>query len=663
MFFILKLVIIILLNKSYAYITQNIETILLPTLNLKNTEKIPLTLKVFGKQIQLNLHKNNQIVPTFKLWEHDATDITKELSELNASDPCYYFHKDNISISALNFRQESGWEGFVLLKNVTLEIRPLRDDLASSSLTDDFCVKEEINISFGKSHLIKRSLQLSADTSFHNLDNFKLKQRRVKNTKKKLTIELAVFLDEAAYRTFMSFLDGNKEMLRMMILAYVNNIEAVFHHPSLGVSVDISLVYLKIMNKQPSNLPVYGGDKKRLHSFCNYTETLNPTDDNDPDHWDVGLYLTGRNLYYTEQGVVENSTLGISNKNSACTLFQSCVVTEFGIADTVSSGFSSSLTTAHEIGHVLGMEHDSDYTKPCKTYKYIMSSYQFHQGQIAWSECSRDIASRLWHTKPCLRDRTKNLEDVFDHSRYQNLPGREWTAKAQCEVYFRDKDANVVSLLDICKTLECETPHKKGFYLTGPALDGTYCAPGKECWGGECVPVLKPPLDYCEEDNWSEWKESPCQSSCLEKSKGVKVKRRSCKHGLHRTASCEGPYYDVALCDDSMLCTKNRTKIYNFTLLKCIEFGNNEDLKLFGVELEHVAPRQVKPFHSYEEPWKACTIHCVLKHSNYYYAPRLELLSLDIDPYVPDGTWCHNKDGQDYYCRQHYCRPENYTQK
>nr|XP_012220560.1 PREDICTED: A disintegrin and metalloproteinase with thrombospondin motifs 2-like [Linepithema humile] len=591
MFFMLKLVIIILLNKSYAYITQNIETILLPALNLKSTENTPLTLKVFGKQIQLNLCRNVQIVSTFKTWKHDATDITKELSELNASDPCYYFHEDNISISAINFRQESGWEGFVLLKDITLEIRPLRDDLSSSSLTDDFCVKEEINISFGKTHLIKRSLKLSSDTNFHNLDNFKLKRRYVRNTQEKLTIELAVFFDEAAYRTFMPFLDNNERKLHMLILAYVNNIQTMFHHPSLGVSIDISLVYLEIMKKQPSNLPIFGGDARKLYySFCEYANTRNPSNDIDPHHWDIGLYLTGIDIYLKDQSI-----LGISFVNGDCETIDSCAIAEFGIANALSSGFASTLVAAHEIGHILGMGHDTEYKKPCKTYKNIMSLYQFNQGQVTWSECSRYIASRLWHTKPCLRDRTKNLEDVFDHSRYQNLPGREWTAKAQCEVYFRDKDANVVSLLDICKTLECETPHKKGFYLTGPALDGTYCAPEKECWGEECVPVLKPPLDYCEEDNWSEWKESPCQSSCLEKSKGVKVKRRSCKHGLHRTASCEGSYYDVALCDDSMLCTKNRMTIDNFTLLKCIEFGNNEDLKLFGVELERVATA-IKPF-------------------------------------------------------------------
>ncbi|XP_012230576.1 A disintegrin and metalloproteinase with thrombospondin motifs adt-2-like [Linepithema humile] len=665
MFFMLKLVLIFLLNNTQAYITQDIERILLPALNTTKTKEIPLTLKVFGKQIKLNLRRNDKnVLSTYKVWKHDAKDITIGLSELHASDHCYYFHKNRISTAAINVCQKYGWEGFVFLKDDTLEIKTLRDNHASLSSLDNLCVKEEVNISFSKLHLIKRSSQLSADTSFPNLDNFVMKQRHVQNTQKKLTIELAVFLDETAYRTFMPFLGENTNVFRMLILAYVNRIQAVFYHPSLGVSIDISLVHLEIMKKQPLNLPVFGGDgKKLLNSFCNYAKTRNPPDDNNPHHWDVGLYLTGIDIYWTEQN--DLSSIGLANRNSACSLTTSCAIVEFGIADQLNSGFSSSLTAAHEIGHVLGMKHDSNYINPCNAYKYIMASEQYPQGQMTWSECSRDIAQKLWYEKDCLRDQTrpKRLGDTsLDHSRYHNLPGRKWTAKAQCEIYFRDKDANVVSLLDICKTLECETPLKNGHYITGPALEGTYCAPGKECRGGECAPVIEPPyiFENCEDDNWSEWKESTCQSICLEKSKGVKYKRRSCKHGSRRTADCKGKYYDAVLCDDTLLCKLKRKQI-DFTANKCRQFNSFAIIHNINLTFESKMKTEWHVAHDFQKPWKACSIHCRRKDSSTFYTPRWEMLSINIDPYFPDGTWCHKKDGQDYYCRQHYCLPASYS--
>lgn len=56
----------------------------------------------------------------------------------------------------------------------------------------------------------------------------------------------------------------------------------------------------------------------------------------------------------------------------------------------------------------------------------------------------------------------------------------------------------------------------------------------------------------------------------------------------------------------------------------------------------------------------ACAIFCRRKDIAAYYAPRVELNDLGLDPYFPDGTWCHTEEGQDYFCRQHHCLPESF---
>nr|XP_012229702.1 PREDICTED: A disintegrin and metalloproteinase with thrombospondin motifs 16-like isoform X1 [Linepithema humile]XP_012229703.1 PREDICTED: A disintegrin and metalloproteinase with thrombospondin motifs 16-like isoform X1 [Linepithema humile] len=671
MFFISKLVlIIILLIETYANITQDVEKILLPEWNPRSADEIPLTLNVFGKEIQLKLRRNEQIVSSmFKVWKHDTINITEKLLQINASDPCYYLHKDHISTAAINFCQEHGWEGIVYLKDDILEIRPLRDDFASLSSIGDVCVKDEINISFGKPHLIKRSLQLSADSSFHNFDNFKMKRRHIRNTLRKLTIELAVFIDEKTYRKFLSFFDEDKKLLRSMILAYVNRIQAMFQHSSLGVSFDISLVCLEIVKKRSLYLPVKYNVYSLLDSFCQYAAARNPSDDDDPRHWDIGLYLTELDYSMTAYG------FGYSYTDGMCQPNISCAIINFSITPGLSLGFISSLIAAHEIGHVLGMldnslaDEKTEYVMPPQCDPYLPHSY----GQPTWSECNRDTIEKLWnelgkeHGKNCLRDRTtpEKLER-YDHSRYHNLPGKEWTAKAQCELYFGDKNANVVSLHDVCKMLQCETSHKDESTFTGPALEGTYCAVGKECRGGECVPVLEPPyiLSYCDVDNWSKWKISTCKSNCLKDSKGVRHKRRFCKHGSRRTASCGEPYYDMILCDDSKLCNfENRTTISEFALAKCIEFNNVIKHLKFNIKEELEMEPGFQNYYNVNEPWLACTIHCKRKNLYSFYAPRFEMLSVGIDPYFPDGTLCHYENSKRYYCRQHYCLPESYDKE
>nr|XP_012219534.1 PREDICTED: uncharacterized protein LOC105670551 [Linepithema humile] len=103
MFLILKLLLIILLNESYACFTQDTEIILLPASNSTNVKEIPLTLKAFGQLIQLNLRRNDLFVsPTFPVWKYNAK-ITKKLLQLNVSNFCYYYHEDDVSSATINF--------------------------------------------------------------------------------------------------------------------------------------------------------------------------------------------------------------------------------------------------------------------------------------------------------------------------------------------------------------------------------------------------------------------------------------------------------------------------------------------------------------------------------------------------------------------------------
>ncbi|XP_012234414.2 A disintegrin and metalloproteinase with thrombospondin motifs 2-like [Linepithema humile] len=498
------------------------------------------------------------------------------------------------------------------------------------------------------------------------------KKENVDKSRKKLTIELAVFLDKAAYHMYMPILDNDEDKLLNMILAYVNQIQAFFHHTSFATPVDILLVRLEVMEKQLSTYFI-GKENELLSLFCNYASIQNPPKDDDPDHWDIGLYLTRIDLYKIENPQKYYDMIGMAYTNSSCTHYFSCAIVAFGTTGlNTPSGFMTSRAAARQIGHLLGINHDNgSFDSTCAKDKYMMADLQYRRGQIAWSECSRNIAKELWKAQPCLRDHTRRkiLEDGLEHSSYRDLPGRNWTAKAQCQLFLRDKDANVITLHDICQVLQCETPHENKYFFAGPALDGTHCALEKECRGGECVPVIKPPLPYCKEDNWSEWEEDSCKSNCLTKSKGVVIKRRSCKHATYKTASCNGPYYDVVLCNDSSFCTKERKTIAEYTDLKCTEFSFilKSYYKEYFKYVPKIGPGQQNS-HDVGKPWIACTIYCQREEKIfanysifYFYTPRLELLELDVNPYFPDGTWCHEKDGQDYYCRQHYCLPKNYS--
>ncbi|XP_008553570.1 A disintegrin and metalloproteinase with thrombospondin motifs adt-2 [Microplitis demolitor] len=666
----LSLLVILLFSLVVLSTSQDEDIIYFQSINSTDA-KIPIIFTAFGQTIKLKLLRNDKLLaPDFKVWRHSDPNTVEEIVELNKPYSCHYIHEDELITAAISLCEE-GVQGLVILKNITLEITPL--DKNEQLIFEDIRFDEEMP------HIVKRTHVsfFSPSSSFDNLNSgFKkypfrnsiqniIEERPRRKQTDELTVELAVFFDEPGYKLFSPYFDYSEKKIRDMLLAYINAVQALFYHPSLGTRINIVLIRLDMMKHQPNDLPHYNGERlKLLNSFCNYTAAKNPKDDSDPNHWDIGLYVSGLDFYAYENGEKNSVTMGLATVSGACLDSYACVIAEFGVTNRFgkpypSAGFTSVYITAHEIGHNLGMHHDSTGNS-CSRDGYIMSPSRGTQGETIWSSCSREVALDLPRTKPCLLDKNLNKFDkTLDHSKFLTLPGRTWTAKRQCELLLRDKDADAVSLTNACQSLSCKSPHRSGYYFAGPALEGTVCEQGKECRGGECLPslhFLKPLSGAKGNGGWSKWKEFSCVSGCIKKSKGSKIRRRVCNNNQDTkeqfNEDCKGPSYDVMICNDEKLC-KKRITIEEFATIKCKEFSEHlPELDKDGTGLQ--APHEIG------RPWMSCAIFCRRKDIASYYTPRIELNDLGVDPYFPDGTWCHHENNQDYFCLQHHCLPSDF---
>ncbi|XP_026677064.1 A disintegrin and metalloproteinase with thrombospondin motifs adt-1-like, partial [Diaphorina citri] len=323
------------------------------------------------------------------------------------------------------------------------------------------------------------------------------------------TLETALFLDEPGYILFSLYFNNDDQKLRDMLLAYVNAVQALYHHTSTGQYLDIVLVRLDIFKKQPMDLPHYGGDRSRLlDSFCSYAAKHNPASDENPDHWDISLYVSGLDFYAIENGMHSGATMGLATVGGVCTEKYSCIIAELGTTNEYgnpypSSGFTAIYILAHEIGHNLGMHHDGS-SNYCPKEGFIMSPSRGTSGEVSWSSCSSQVLQTL-QTKDCLLDKPRKMSSTMNHSKFNEHPGKVWGAKKQCEVLLRDTEAEVWSVENgesICTILRCHNKKNPGkLYVSGPALDGTECALGRskfnehpgKVWGAkkQCEVLLR----------------------------------------------------------------------------------------------------------------------------------------------------------------------------
>lgn len=109
-----------------------------------------------------------------------------------------------------------------------------------------------------------------------------------------LFIETAIFVDRDLFRHMVKNYPKNTEgNLIRFVMAMINGVQLLYHHPSLGHQINFILKRLEILHNDPKELRRSSDIDIFLNSFCMWQRKFNPVADDNIFHFDHAVILTG----------------------------------------------------------------------------------------------------------------------------------------------------------------------------------------------------------------------------------------------------------------------------------------------------------------------------------------------------------------------------------
>ncbi|XP_028324627.1 disintegrin and metalloproteinase domain-containing protein 8a [Gouania willdenowi] len=417
-------------------------------------EKYPDTLQylltIDGKNHTLYLEKNKNLIgKNFSVTHYlDEGTLVSTTPDLKAH--CYYHgHVGGVSDSSASIGLCSGLKGFVRLQDQTYLIEPLAGADEGQQDHSEGYNDAGPHAVYNYRHLRRKRSSCSHGntTTFYDhgahpsglfqLGNLRSQAQTLDRAGIARTVELVVVVDNKEYKKF-----GSKRTIEARVLEIANHVDRLYR----PVGVRVMLVGLDIWSYK-DQIEVSSNSEVTLGRFLQWRQqNLIPRTKHDNAQFITGVDFDG-------------STVGLANTNAMCTSNSGAVNEDH---NTNSIGVAS--TIAHEMGHNLGLSHD---TENC-----VCGSFTTKKGCIMaesvgivypelFSSCSQQQLSRF-------------LEEIN--------PGCLLDTPSTDRIYGGPVCGN--AFLEPGEECDCGTAEE----CKNPCCNATTCKlnAGAQCAGGEC---------------------------------------------------------------------------------------------------------------------------------------------------------------------------------